>query len=293
MEIETITAPPVADSGGSVVKTPETPAKQPDSGVQKQEAVSEKKYRLKYGKTEREVSEKELIAEAQKGWAADDRFKEAAAMKREVKDAIEKGDLEFLVRKMKGKDTKTWAKELLINELRKAQMSPEEKEASDRQSRIEALKKEEEDLLTKRAAEKLEARTKHYEDQYDRDFTAALQKHGLPKNKYVMGRAVQIASEVVDMGLEPDWDLVVGEAKRQTQAEFVDLFGQLEDYGIFGEEVPKKIAKWLQTKGMPKKESEKEAVRLVKQQKDDNRPDTEPVDSETYWEKKRKAWEAK
>lgn len=291
MSIESGAPAAAAVPGGSVDAKPADQAKPNDPGVQdagKKETAEERKWRLKFGKTEREVTEKELIAEAQKGWASDEKFKQAKAIERKVKEALENGDVGYLIQKMKGKDQIEYAKEVLKAELKKRSMSPEEREMQERQERLDRLKQEEEEILNKREAEKQAERVRHYEEQYDRELASAIEKHKIPKNKYVIGRAVKIASEIVDMNLEPDWDLVVGEAKRQVQEELWEFIDQMDDFGVLGEDRAKKISKWLVNKGMPKASADKEAVKIVKQE--DQKPEKAPVDAEEYWEKKRAQW---
>lgn len=289
MEIETI-APAAPDAGTVSEQKPKAEAKPDSAGVQKpDETPAEKKWRLKYGKTEREVSEKELIAEAQKGWAADEKFKAAAKKERDLREAYARGDMEFITKNVKGKNQIEWAKEVLRAELRKKQMSPDELAAEQARQELRQLQEEKLALEAEKTQAKRAERQKFYEDQYDRDLTAAIKANGLPKNKYVIGRAVQIAKEIVDMDLEPDWDLVVKEAKRQVQDEMGELLDQLDDFGFVGEERARKISKWLVNKGMPKAQADKAAVKVVKQEGND-KPDIEPVDSDTYWEKKRAQW---
>jgi hypothetical protein len=277
--------PAAPDAAGSVDAQSEEKAGVDNPGVQKAE---ERKHKLKYGKTEREVSESELIAMAQKGWAADERFKSAAQKERELKEAYEKGDLDHLISKMKGKSKLDFAREVLKEELKRRSMSPQEQEEMTRSEKIERLRKEESDLEKKAEERKMSERTKHYEEQYDKELSEAWKTNKMPNNKYVMGRAIKIASEIVDMNLEPDWNLVVKEAKRQWQEEVTTGLDGEEDYSFIGAERAKKIAKWLQTQGMPKQEAQSQAARIVKQE--GKAPDTKLVDENEYWEKKRKAW---
>ena len=87
------------------------------------------------------------------------------------------------------------------------------------------------------------------------------------------------------MGLEPDWDLVVGEAKSQWQSEMLEAFDNTEDYSFFGQDRVKKLAAWMTKQGMSKKEAQKEAVKIVRQE--DSNKERTPVDSDEWFEKKR------
>lgn len=291
MEIETIAAG-APDSGTSVDAKPETKAPVDNSGSQKDgaaesEAAAEKKWKLKFGKQERELSEKELIAQAQKGWAADERFKSAAQKERELKEAYEKADIEVLLKKLKGKDKLEYAREVLKEELKRRQMTPEELENETRKEKIERLKQEEAELEAAANKRKQEALDRHYEEKYDREMAEAWKANKMPASKYVMSRAIKIASEIVDMGLEPDWDLVTKEAKKQWQEEILHGIDSEDDLSFVGPDRARKIAKWLQAQGMNKAEAQSQAAKIVKQS---DQKEPEPVDSETYWENKRKQW---
>lgn len=291
MEIETIAAPAapaVPDGGGSGDAKPEIKAKPDADATPKGETPAERKLRLKFGKQEKEVSEQEAVALAQKGWASDEKFKSAAQMKREAEELVERADVEKMLKKKYGKDKLEWAKDVLKEELRRRALSPDELEIEDRKARLERLKQEEEEIENRRSKEKLAAAQARYEEQYDRELASAVEKHKVPKNKYVIGRAVKIAQEMVDNDLDPDWDLVVQEAKRQWQEEISESFDAEEDFSFLGERA-RKISKWLVSKGMSKQAAEKESVKIVKSQ--DKSPDsTVPVDSDEWFEKKRKAW---
>lgn len=291
MEVETITTPPPADNGGgsgdetpkAEVKPDNTPAPEPK---EEQKPAEARKFKLKFGKTEREVEEKEALALAQKGWASDEKFKAAKAAERKAQEIVDQADVEALLTKKYGKSKLEWAKEVLKEELRQRAMSPEEREAFDRKKRIEDLRAEEESLLKAKAERRMEEATIKYQEQYDREFAAALEKHKLPKNKYLMGRAVKIASEVLEYG-EPDWDLVVGEAKRQVQEELAELIDQVSDgVGFLGEDRVRKLSKALVSRGVPAKE----VAKIVKQIDGNKMDDKVPVDSESWWEKKRAEW---
>lgn len=264
-----------------VEKTPEVPAEKTP-----EQKVEVKKFKLKFGKTEREVDESEALALAQKGWASDEKFKAAKQIEREVKEALDRGDPEFLIKKKFGKDKLEWAKDVLKEELRRRTLSPEELEFEDRKQRLEDLKREEEEILSRREQEKMDAQTRHYEEQYDRELAEAIKAENLPANKYLTSRAIKIASELVKNDLEPDWRLVVREVKRQVQEELATLIDEVQDgVGFIGEDRARKLAKALVDKGMPKKEAVK-VVQQVQEQASNGVP--KPVDENEYWERKRR-----
>lgn len=248
------------------IETPETPNAQVDEGADRaaegagRDGVSgekpvapaeERKFRLKFGKDEREVTEREAIALAQKGWAADEKFQSAAKKEKAIRDAIKNGDLDYLIRQKYGKDPDDWAKERLQAKLRMLTMTPEERELHERRQEIERLRSEGERMRKEQEGAKRAQLQQHYEQQYDKELSEAIQKEGLPKNRVAVKRAVDIASKLVDMGLEPDWGLVVKEAKRQIVDEMKELFGGYKDedlLDLLGEDLPKRLGKAMATR---------------------------------------------
>lgn len=291
MSIENTTPPPApADGGGSGNETSQIETKQNDPGVQEQkpkETAAERKFRLKFGKTEREADEKEVIMLAQKGWASDEKFKSAKQLEREARKILESADEDALIQKKYGKTKFEWAKEYLKEQLRLKTLPPEEREEFDRKARIKELEEKEAELTRREQERKLAAATEHYQKQYDKELAEAVEKHKVPKNKYVIGRAVKIASEMVDNDLDPDWDLVVGEAKRQVQEEIAESFGDDENsLALLGEDRVRKLMKLLMNK--VNSSPQVQAAKIVKQIDANKMGDKVPVDADSYWENKRK-----
>lgn len=267
-------------------------AKKPGAVDPTAAAAEERKFRLKYGKSEREMTEKELIAAAQKGWAADDRFQEASKMKKELMDAAKKADMDSLVRKLKGMDPMEFYKEQLKAELRRRTMSPEDKALEDKRRQLQSLQEEEKEILSKRESERMDQLTKHYSEQYDRELSDAITKNGLPKSRVAIKRAADIASKVVDMGLDPDWDLVVKEAKRQLTDEWKQLvagYGDNDLLELFGDDIPKRIGKAMAARQQQVGRAQKPRVEGNVASKDT--AESKPVDVKQWMKDQRKKFE--
>lgn len=247
----------MSDETVTTEAAPEAPATEVDAAAKAKatpgtgEATEERKYKLKYGNAEREMTERELIAEAQKGWAANDRFQAAAKMKRELEDSIKRADVNKLIKQLTGKEAMEYHKDQLKEELRRRAMSPEDREIMDRKAHLEMLKAQEKEILSKRESEKMQALEKHYVQQYDKELSEAIAAEGLPKNRVAIKRAADIASKVINMGLDPDWRLVVKEAKRQLVEEWKELAGGTRDedlIGLLGDDFPKRMGKAMQAR---------------------------------------------
>lgn len=290
MSDEAITAP----------ETPETPAAEVDAAAKVKaaggsaETTEERKFKLKYGNSEREMTERELIAAAQKGWAADDRFQSAAKMKKDLEDAVKKGDLNKLIKQMKGKDPIEFYKDQLKDELRRRSMSPEERQLMEQQSKLDKLKAEEKEILGKREAEKLQKLEQHYIQQYDRELSEAIEKNGLPKNRVAIKRAADLASKVIKMGLDPDWDLVVKEAKRQMTDEWKELVGAYRDEDLltlFGDDLPKRIGKAQAARSQIAGRAQQARVQGDGSKTTGAEKSAKPVDMSTWMKEQRKKFE--
>lgn len=253
---------------------------------------AERKYKLKFGPSERELSEKELIIAAQKGWAADERFQSASKKEKQIKDALDKSDMDAILRS-KGLDPNEFYKERLKAQLRQMTMSPEEKEREDAKAELAALKKEADEIKKGKETEKSKALEAHYVAQYDKELSEAIDKNGLPRSRIAIKRAADIASKVVDMGLDPDWDLIVKETKRLLVEEVKELMGSYKDdnalLDLLGEDFPKRIGKAMQSRGntVVGKAQPRVAGNTTKQSADTGKP----VDMAQWFKDRKKQFE--
>jgi len=220
------------------------------------EASGPKTYKLKNGKTEREVTEEELIELGRKGLSADQRWQEAARTRKEVEAALERFEEDpdkFLsvMKKLRGKGYESkveMAKDILKAELARRTMTPEERERAETQAELEALKKQRDAMRAEEREARVTAIEKQYEQQWTGEIMTALDKHQFPKNKQAVARVAQMAQRVFDQGMEPDWDACVRETKAQMQRELAELIESAEDgqlLGLLGEKLPKRVAKLL------------------------------------------------
>lgn len=275
MEVETI-----PNAGPETTSTQETPATQVATGADAQTTGGETNQRptgndtggeqpsqlhkIKYGKNERELSLDELKVMAQKGWAADDRFQQAAQMKKEMEALVKQAKWDKLIEKQTGKPALEYYKDQLKAEIRRQQMTPEEREAEDRKANIEKIRAEEAEVIKAREERQIAEQEAHYSKLWDKELSEAIEKEGLPKNKYAIGRAVAIGKKVVDMGLDPDWGLVVKEAKAQMLDDVRNFISAFKDangiVGFLGDEMSMKISKALVDRKNPVKETTKKAV---------------------------------
>lgn len=228
-------------------KTTETPPKDPGAP---------KTYKLKNGKTEREVSEEELIELGRKGLSSDQRWQEAARMKKDVENALERFEEDpdkFLgvMRKLKGKGYESkveMAKDILKAELARRTLTPEQIEKQKIDAELAQARAERDAMHAEAREVRVSAIEKQVESQWSQEIMAALDKHAFPKNKLAVARVAQTAQRVFDAGLDPDWDACVRETKAQMQRELTDFIESSGDdrlLGLLGEKLPKRVARLL------------------------------------------------
>lgn len=215
-----------------------------------------KTYKLKNGKTEKEVTEDELIELGRKGLSSDQRWQDAARVRKEVEGALERFQEDpdaFLAvqRKLKGKGFENkveMAKAILKDELARRNMSPEERTKAETQKEIDELNKKRDSLKSEERESRVQAIEKQYESQWSGEIMTAIDKYQFPKNKAAVARVAMTAQKVFDAGLDPDWDACVRETKAQMQRELRDFIETADDdrlLGLLGDKLPKRVAKLL------------------------------------------------
>lgn len=312
MEIETITAgAPDAGTGqtetpkteatstevatGSDGKTGNTASEHNGTNTEAQKAA-EQRYKIKFGKNERELSVEELRMYAQKGWAADTRFQEAAKMRKEIEDALSKADFDKLIEKKTGKSALEYYKEKLKAEIRKAQMTDDERAVEEKRAELERLKEEEQEIQRAREERQREAQEAHYSEKWDKELADAIKAEGLPQTRYAISRAVQIGKKLVDAGLEPDWVAVTREAKAQIMDDIKGLMAAFKEdpalIGFLGDDLAQRISKALVGKrmGAANKPNIK-AVETAKAQDSFRQKEQKPMDVDEWIAAKRKKFE--
>lgn len=208
-----------------------------------------RKFKLKYGKEEREVDEATAIAMAQKGWAADDRFQKASSKEKEVLSLIEKFKsdpeaFDAFVRKM-GHDPIEIYKRQLAKELQRKVMTPEQRELAEAREKLAAFEKNEKARKDKEHQDKVSQLQTHYEQQYDKEMSDAISTSGLPKTPKTIKRLAQLAYKNLQMGLDLPWNALTDMVREEYKADMRDMFGSSDAdklVELFGPDIAKKLA---------------------------------------------------
>lgn len=206
-----------------------------------------RRLKLKLDGQEVELPESDVIALAQRGKVADQRFSEAATTRKEAQEIIEfakSNPTEFF--KRTGMNARQWAEEFLMGELKREQMSPEQKKAADNEMKLkeyETARKHQE--AKKLDDEKQAAQQKHMQN-YDMLFVEALGKSGLPKTAYTIKRMAELQLVNLKQKLNLDADQLAKVVREDYIAEQKQLYGALDGdqlIDLLGPELVKKLSK--------------------------------------------------
>lgn len=173
-------------------------------------------------------NEEELRNYINKALAADEKFNEAASMRKQVEsfiDTLRKNPLEILKHPDLGLDIKALAEKVLLEELEDQQKTPEQKEQEKLNKELENLKKQlEQEKEAKRNAEFERLKEQQFK-QLDDEITDALTSSALPKSPYVVKRLTDALIEAVNLGYnEASVKDIIPFVESQIQMEIQQMF---------------------------------------------------------------------
>lgn len=215
--------------------------------LQANPATPERRLKLKIDGKEMEMAESEVISYATKARAADQRFNEAANMRKEAESILKfakDNPAEFF--KKTGMNAREWAEQFLIKEIEREQMSPEQKKAWENEEELRQYKNKEKQTAEKERTDQIAALEKTHLQNYDVMFTEALQKSGLPKTAYTVKRMAELQLVNVKKKLDLNADQLAKLVREDYAAEQKSLLSaydgdQLIDF--LGPEIVKKLSK--------------------------------------------------
>lgn len=183
-------------------------------GIEASETVSEQPkpqtYRLKVNGKEVEKTIDEILGEAQKGIAADERFQEAASLAKKYKQyeqldrAMQQGNLSFVIDKLGHDKFRQFAENYLIDYLEYEQLPPEKKEALQYKRRAEELQaKLQEQEASKKEAEVAQARSQALAE-IDQEISEVLKNFNRKPTPYLVARiAEQMLASLQSRDVDP------------------------------------------------------------------------------------------
>jgi len=168
-----------------------------------------KRYVVKVDGKETEVDEKELIKSYQLAKTSYQRMAEANKAKQEAEGLlkqVEEDPLKFL--QHRNKNVREAAEKFLYEELKKEQMSPEQRKLAEYEQKLAAIEKEKEEARTQEESKKFQEEQQRYAQELDKQLTDALNKANLPKKAHTISRIAYIMESALSNGI----DLSVDEA---------------------------------------------------------------------------------
>jgi hypothetical protein len=146
----------------------------------------------------------EMMKYLQKALASDEKFQEAAALRKNVEQLVNElkaNPRGVLSHPDLGIDLKKFAEDILNEEIQELQKTPQQKQLEALQKQLEGEKKQREMLEEgKRSAEMARLEEQAFK-QFDDDITASLEKYpNLPKSPYVVKRIADTMIEAINLG---------------------------------------------------------------------------------------------
>jgi len=196
-------ATPVAEAANQVAEAASPQAEQTAPTKQEiKEAV--KKWKLKSQGKEREITnEAELIRLAQMGLGAHEKFEQASKARKQAESILEllQKDPSKALTSM-GMDVRKLAEDFLVEEAKKLQMTPEQRQKHDIEQEIQKLKAEKDQLVKDQQEQHIATLQAKYEVDIQNDIIAAIDQYKLPKNPKTVARIAEYMANALENGYE-------------------------------------------------------------------------------------------
>jgi len=180
------------------------------AGDQQDLQAQPQKYKLKVNGREVEHTIDDLIKNAQKGFAADEKFQQAAAMAKkygqyeQFEKEIENGNLGTLINKIGPDRFRQFAENYLIDYLEYQSLSPEKKEALEYRQRYEQIKAQQEAMQAEQAERAKSAYRTQALEEIDTEISEVLKTFNRKPTPYLVARiAEQMLASLQSRDVDP------------------------------------------------------------------------------------------
>lgn len=224
-----------AEAAEGAAKTADPKATPP---AKKEEPKStKKKYKLKVDKNEEEFefdpsNDEEVVKHLQMSRASQKRMSEAAEVRKlamEFIDQLKKDPRKVLTDPTIGVDIKKLAQDILNDEIKELEKSPEQREKDKLLKELEDLKKsakDKEENFKKAEFTRIQA---EQEKILESEISAALEVGGVPKTPKTVARMAEMMMIAINNGIDLGPRDVIGLVKDNTMAEFKEIINALSD----------------------------------------------------------------
>lgn len=195
------------EEGADLEAQPEEVKEEPKKEEKKQEASSIKTFKIKSNGKVKEIkldmskdSDIQKYLELAEG--SQEKFQEAASLRKQVESLVKElksNPLAILKNKELGLDVKKLATQILEDELREMEMSPEQKKLAEMERQLKEFEEEKKRISEEKKAAELEKARMQAMQQFDDEVTEALSSSKLPKSPYVVKRISDTLLEVYNM----------------------------------------------------------------------------------------------
>lgn len=221
------------------------------------EETTLRKFKVKVDGEELEVDEDELLKGYQSSKSAQKKFSEAAMMRKQAEKFVEllKTDpVKVLTDPDIGVNFRELAEKYLVEQLQEELLTPEEREVREVKRKLREY--EDKERLTREEQEKAqyEELLNHYQQDFTKQITTALESTGLPQNEATIGRMANyyyqilqskdIADEVKDNITFTDVAQLVQEDYQNELKRLVSSSNMETLVKLMGEDQVKNIRKW-------------------------------------------------
>lgn len=250
-----------------------------------------RKYKLKINGSEREYDEASVMALAQKGAAADEKFQKASAAQKSTAELAKlwESDPERALRELGKKDPVELAKAIIQRELNKMSMTPEQIELHEAKEKLKVFEEEKKTRQEEqRKAAEAEA-TKYFVKQYDTEIPRELAKVGLPVNEDTVRYTAEIMLANLESGYEMPYEVVMSLVKDKFSNSFKGFASKIDPsklVELLGEDVINKLIA-----SAPKKE--KEAIKQAIQADSPKSERTNNYETKDEFRKRIEEWSRK
>lgn len=191
--MSTSTAPATSSTAQAPARETQSPAQPPGGAVATAAPQEVRKMKLKLDGRDVELPESEVIAGYQRESVANQRFQEAAQMRKEAEQILQfakQNPKEFFQKT--GLNARQWAEEYLIQELQTEAMSPEQRKARENEEKIRMYENEKKQAADSQRQEQMKRLEAEHAKNYDLMFTQALHESGLPKTQFTVKRMAEL-----------------------------------------------------------------------------------------------------
>lgn len=205
-----------------------------------------RKLKLKVNGADRELSESDVIALAQKGMASDEKFRKASEESKRVASLLKRlnEDPDGVLKALTGRDPEEIYKERLAEKIRRLSMDPREAELDEARTRLKEYEAKEKERQAETERAKQKAGEEYWAKKYNDELSAAIREAGLPANAETIRIAAEIELANVEEGLEIPMSAVMELARERYRESFTGSLKSStpdEIYEFLGEELFRKL----------------------------------------------------